>query len=324
MILVIGGFGFVGANTVRALLDLDEACILTQHKNERLPGFLKEQVGKRIFIESLDITDVQTMTALGRKYTITGIVDLATGGAAVGRDANALVADLQATIVSIAAVFQAAQAWGVKRVSLASAPVVYNGLNALPWREDHPLAMTAAFPMEAVKKCGELLSSILSLQTQVESIEMRIGAVYGPNYDTTRSGLVGRLVHEAVNGAKLGFEGMRFGSAYAADAGDQCYIKDAARAVALLQTADRLNHKVYNVASGYPTTNQAIVEAIQKVMPEFAAELPVGHMPGLPESAQAWYFDITRLHDDIGFVPEFDIDSGIADYIAWLQAGNER
>ena len=97
MILIIGGLGFVGANTAQALLDLGEACILTQHRNSRVPAFLRDHVGKRIFIEPLDISDSEALLALGKKYTITGIVHLATGGMPVGPGASAfeLIKDVQ-------------------------------------------------------------------------------------------------------------------------------------------------------------------------------------------------------------------------------------
>ncbi len=324
MILIIGGLGFVGSNAAKALLEVGEDCVLTRHQNNRIPAFLKDHIGKRIFIEELDITNAQALLELGKKYRITGIVHLATGGLPLAPGANSLelVKDVQATINSIATVFQVAHEWNVKRVSLASAPVVYNGVTELPWRDDQPLPMTGVFSMEVAKKCGELVSSYLAHQTQVECVEMRLAAIYGPNYDATRSSLVGRLVHAAVKSDKPNLEAIRFGSIYAEDGGDQCYIKDAARAIALLQTANKLSQKVYNISSGYPTANHSIVNAIKKVIPNFDVELPAGHMPSGPEAL--WYFDIAKLRQDTGFEPQFDIEAGIADYVGWLQAGNER
>ncbi len=324
MILIIGGLGFVGTNTARALLELGEDCILSQHRNDFVPGFLKDQVGKRVFIEPLDIFDAPAVLALGKKYPITGIVHLATGGLPVapGATAHELVADVQATLNSIATVVQAAHEWHARRVSVASAPVVYNGIRTLLWRDDQPLPMTAAFSMEVAKKCGEIVTSYLSRHLQVECVEMRLAAMYGPNYDPTRQSLVGRLVHAAVRGIQPNFQNIRFGSVYANDGGDMCYIKDAARGIALLQTADKLTQPVYNISSGRPTQNGSVIEAIRKVTPGFEVELPAGHMPGAPQDL--WYFDITRLREDTGFEPQFDIEAGVVDYIAWLRAGNER
>src|SRR5258708_16685162 len=117
-------------------------------------------------------------------------------------------------------------------------------------------------------------------------------------------------VDAAVKSHKPNPEAIRFGLMYAEDGGDQCYIKDAARAIALLQTANKLSQKVYNISSGYPTANHSIVNAIKKVIPNFDVELPAGHMPSGPEAL--WYFDIAKLRQDTGFEPQFDIEAGIA------------
>jgi UDP-glucose 4-epimerase len=324
MILIIGGLGFVGTNTARALLDLGEDCVLTQHRNGHVPAFLRDYVGKRIFIEPLDVRDSEALLALGNSYTFTGIVHLATGGAPIGNPTSAveLVKDVQDTLTTIAAVVQAGHEWDVRRVTIASAPVVYNGISGLPWRDDQPLSMTAAFSMEVAKKCGEIVSSYLALHMQVDCVEMRLAAMYGPNYDPARSSLAGRLVHAAVKGTKPDLGGLRFGSIYADDGGDLCYIKDAARGIALLQTTDKISQPVYNISSGQPTSNLQVVDAIQRVIPSFKTELPVGHMPGT--LAEPWYFDIGRLREDTGYAPRFTIEAGIADYIGWLRAGNQR
>ncbi len=323
MQLVIGGFGFVGANTVRALLDLDAECVLAQHEQAQVPAFLEGWVGRRVLVERASSLDIVSLRSIGRKYKIDGIVHFATGGMPAGRaSALELAADIHATVTSIANVIQVGAEWGVKRVSLMSAPVIYNGIGDPPWREDQPLPLTASFPMEAAKKTGEILASYLGPAAHVPCVEVRLAAMYGPNYDPTRHSVVGRLVHAAVKGEKAEVGDVRFGSAYAADASDQCYIKDAARGIALLQTAEKLNHAVYNVSSGCPTTNQQVVDAIQRVIPSFDVQLPAGHMPGNP--APSWYFDISRLQQDTGYEPQFNIESGIADYISWLHAGNAR
>jgi UDP-glucose 4-epimerase len=115
---------------------------------------------------------------------------------------------------------------------------------------------------------------------------------------------------------------MRFGSTYAQDRSDLCYIKDAARAIALLQTTATLTQPAYNIGSGYPTTNQQIVEAIQRVIPDFNVDLPSRSLVDGPPPD--WYFDITALQKDTGFVPQFATEAGIADYVAWLRSGNEQ
>jgi len=102
------------------------------------------------------------------------------------------------------------------------------------------------------------------------------------------------------------------------DGPDLCYVKDTGRAIALLQLAETLNHRTYNVASGRVTTNADIIAAIHDVDPSVTLELPDGPSnPGNP-------LDIARLHHDTGYTPEYDTASAAADYIGWLRAGHDR
>ncbi len=119
MILITGGPGFVGVNTARALLEIDEDCVLTQHHTTIIPEFLKDQVGKRIFIEPLDVTDFAGLNTLGQKYPISGVIHLVTGWMPRGVSALDLVTDIQATLTGLANVLQAADIWKVRCVSLS-------------------------------------------------------------------------------------------------------------------------------------------------------------------------------------------------------------
>src|ERR1041384_1156324 len=179
MQLITGGLGFVGANTAEAFLNLGTDCVLTQHRKGRVPEFLKDQLGKRIFIEPVDTQNLDSLRAVGKKHKITGIVHLVRGGVpAGGANALELAEDIHNTVTSITNIVQVAQEWGVKRVTLTSAPVIYNGISELPWREEFPLPMSASYPMEAAKKCGEILSSYLGSQLHVECVEVRLASMY--------------------------------------------------------------------------------------------------------------------------------------------------
>ncbi len=83
----------------------------------------------------------------------------------------------------------------------------------------------------------------------------------------------------------------------------------------MLQTVDTLTHTTYNVAAGRMTTNTEVIAAIKSVVPDFELELEPGS--SVPPS----YLDITRLHQDTGFLPEWDVERSVADYIAYFRAG---
>ena len=81
----------------------------------------------------------------------------------------------------------------------------------------------------------------------ISSICVRLMGMYGPFQDSAQYSLAPRLVHAALDGKPPNLENIFLGNAD--DAVDLCYIKDVARAIALLQTAkklqyDRLQHRL--------------------------------------------------------------------------------
>jgi UDP-glucose 4-epimerase len=64
------------------------------------------------------------------------------------------------------------------------------------------------------------------------------------------------LIHAAATRSPLDLSGL-IAQPHLGDGLDLCYVKDTGRAIALLQLAEHLNHRTYNVASGRVTTSQA-------------------------------------------------------------------
>ena len=101
-----------------------------------------------------------------------------------------------------------------------------------------------------------------------------------------------------------------------------CYIKDCGRAISLLQLAQQLSYRTYNVASGRVLTNREIASAVKGLVPDARIELPEGQNPA--DSGQEVCLDIGRLREDTGYQPAYDTEGAVADYITWLRDGHER
>jgi UDP-glucose 4-epimerase len=147
-------------------------------------------------------------------------------------------------------VLECAIAWDVQRVTVASTIGVYGGVPDLRGvGEELPLQMTAGGNVVAAsKKSAELVVSLFR-ERGVEAISVRLPAVWGPRgRKESRFFAAPGLIHAAVSGESAP-------TAYADDAIDMLYVKDCARAIALLETADRLAHSIYNVGSGRATSN---------------------------------------------------------------------
>jgi UDP-glucose 4-epimerase len=322
MIVVTGGLGFIGSHTTRALLDLGESCLLVQRRAGTLPGAETEEADRRLVVAQVDLLDGEAFLALGTRYHITGIVHLA-GSAPWPPGAHDPVVAARDALDTLFTVIRAARDWGVPRVSVASTIGVYGGIDAQnPMREDLPLPMTSGHTIPAFKKIGELLTDHLVAATGIEIVNMRISAIWGPGGRPSSPFFPApQLIHAAARGTAPDLSTL-YAPAYPDSAADLCYARDCGRAIALLQTAQTLRHRTYNVGSGHLTTVRELINAIQAIEPDARLDLPER---GSPQSlTPEVYLDITRIREDTGYHPDYDLEHAAADYLNWLRAGHPR
>ncbi|MFE0171298.1 NAD-dependent epimerase/dehydratase family protein [Streptomyces sp. NPDC059002] len=314
MILVTGGLGFIGSHTVRALLDQGEECVVVQRRARELPAVL---AGARIAVEWADITDRDALLSIGRRHPITGIVHLA-GSYPWPPVPDAPVEATRQALDGLLNAVQAAQDWGVRRLGLASTIGVYSGArNDGPFHEDTPLPMDSPVSIPTFKKVGELLGGFLADTTGIDIVDYRISGTWGPLGHPDPFFAAPALVHAAAHGTAPDLSHLVY-PARTEDGVDLSYVKDTGRAIALLQLAEKLNHRTYNVGSGRATTNGQIIEAIKEVVPDASVDLPTGG------DTAPMALDIGRLQQDTGYRPTYDTGRAVRDYIEWLLAGNKR
>jgi UDP-glucose 4-epimerase len=300
MILVTGGLGSIGSHTARALLDLGESVVLTSHRSRTVPDFLAGAV-----VEPLDTTDTEAFLEIGKRHPITGIVHLA----AAPYDLPDPIAYLRAESTALLNALAAAQAWGTSRFAVASSIAVYAGVDRSPFTEDTPLPVLAPHQIPVFKKTAELWSTLAGTGV----VNLRIGTIWGPlGLPDSPFFALPRLLSAAVRGEDPDLTPPR-PPALADDATDLCYVKDCGRAIALLMLAERLNHTVYNVSGGRLVRYAEVVEEINKAVPGANLTLPPGR------SQPGGYLDITRLREDTGFAPEYEVERAVPDYVAWLR-----
>ena len=318
MILITGGMGFIGLSTARQFLDVGEGVVLTYHRSWRLPDFLENDIGERLAVEKTDITNLHDLLAIGRKHDITGIVHMAVPG--VGAAAVGPVEEYRISTLGLLNVLEAAQEWGAKRVTLASSGAMYAGVPEGPFREDMLLPVQSRSGTEAYKKTWENLGTYMGSQMELDVVAMRISGIYGPMFWHPAPAMPMRIVmaacQSAIRGEPAEFADVPNGPPFAEAWSDLCYVKDIATGIQLLQTADELQHNVYNLSSGRATTLGEVAEAIKQVIPSAKTTLQSGRPPVWKPSP---YMDLTRIREDVGYEPEYDIKSGVTDYIDWLR-----
>ena len=316
MILITGGLGFIGTATVQALLELGEECVLIQRRVAEIP---EGRFSRPVTAVQGDVKDIAALRAIGREHEITGIVHLA-GSMPWPVDSDLSPAeDARRSLGGLFNLIEVAQEWGVKRVGLASTIGVYAGLpNTGALTEDLPITMTAPHLIPTFKKVSELLSGHLSTTTGVELINLRISGTWGPlGHLPDPFFPASQLVLAAARGTEPDLSGVA-GYKNLEDGLDLLYVKDTGRAIALLQLAETLNHRTYNVASGRFTTNAEVLAALRATVGQFSCQLPGG------SSGPARWLDVSRLTADTGFAPEWSTERAAADYVDWFHAGNKR
>lgn len=84
----------------------------------------------------------------------------------------------------------------------------------------------------------------------------------------------------------------------------------AAKAAWLALTKDRPSHRLFNVSSERLPVGQ-FTRALRALLPVAEINVRPDEPPGHPHTPM----DNSRLVDDLGFVPTFDIADGLADYV---------
>jgi UDP-glucose 4-epimerase len=312
MILITGGLGFIGLHTAEAVLNEGDSVVLTRYRSYRLPSFLEPELGKRVFIEPIDLNSPFDLIDVIRKHKVTAICDLFVprrGTLSPGEDNRV-------KMNGFLHVLEAARICEVPRVSHASSVAVYSSVREGDLREDIPLPMTSGNETEAFKKAEEVLGNHYADRTGLDIVFLRIGGFYGPLYQRENRPTL-KMIRAAMAGRPATYEGVLGGAPYEDGETDATYVKDGARAIAQLTLARDLPSRAYNISGGTLVTHKQVAAAVKKAYPNAEIPLQTGGT-GRPGRAM----DQTFIKRDIGFEPRYDIDTGVGEWIEWLKTND--
>lgn len=167
---------------------------------------------------------------------------------------------------------------------------------------------TPILPATVYGKCKHTLQTMMadfSHESGLSSVWGRIFFLYGPNEHPDR--LVSSVIISVLNGkAALCSHGTQIR--------DFLYVKDVASAfVALLESDVR---GPVNIASGQPMALKDIVRKIGEKLhrPDLIC---LGALPAAKDEPPLLVADVRRLHEEVGWTPEYNIDSGLDETIEW-------
>jgi nucleoside-diphosphate-sugar epimerase len=292
-VLVTGGAGFIGSNLVDALLKQGlRVRVLDNFSTGR-----KTQLNPGAELHTADIRDGNVI-----RPAFEG-VDCVFHVAAMARVPLSIEKPVETHLVNVVGtlnVLVAARDAGVRRVVFSGSSSVYGNQPILPLRED--MAPNPLNPYALQKLTGEQYTRLFHQLFGLETLTLRYFNVYGPRmadegaYVTVIS--VFRRARAQREALTIHGDGEQ--------TRDFTHVRDVVRANLLAMNAPVADGRALNIGRGRNVSVNRIAEIIggEKI-----------HLPPRPGDARQSLADWGQAREILGWVPEIDIENGLADLL---------
>jgi UDP-glucose 4-epimerase len=311
MILITGGLGFLGGNLGKYLLDQGQEVLLTSNKNAYVPSILTPYVGKGLHIAPMDVTSITTIFSALKKHKVKSIVH----AAAIIEGRGSLYQATDVNVMGTANILEAARLMDVGRVTLVSSEGVNQGRKGTtPLKEEEFFWARSDRYIPVTKKMSELLCFMYKKEHKMDVVVSRPSRIYGPLYTAGKNPIL-RMVTAVVNGEPTVFNDINGNEGH-----DFVYVRDCARAHALIHCAEKTQHDLYNIGLGRHHTYGDVARVLEKIVPGTKIELASG-----VATVTKTEFDIeacldnSRIRDEFGYAPEYDLEKGLIALAAWVR-----
>lgn len=303
MILITGGFGFIGQGVARKLLRAGHHVALTRFRSTDLAWDLQPFLGGQLRAVDVDVREPWEVYRGLNELEITRVLHLATAGWSGSVSAN-----FHTNISGLLNLLEAAHLLGVMRFVSASTIAVY-GAAAGPYRERDQLSVDLPEGGPgALKRAEEIAAGVFASATDMDVRLARIGIVYGPGYRSMRN-VVSRVCAAIAKGSD--FDGPAF-----LPYSDYCHVDDIADGLVGMLTAERLSQTVYNLGQGEGVSKAQLVSAAAHHGLEPCGLDTLRHLPDWPLEN---FMDTRGAETDFGYTRSFHLTAGMADYIRALR-----
>jgi nucleoside-diphosphate-sugar epimerase len=324
-ILVTGATGFVMSGVARHLASLGHSVVAADlmQPDDAMRRYLSNLPGS-VEIRQVDTTDLDSLLSLVREVKPTRAV----AGAAITAippqvEANRFLDTVRVNVLGTLQTLEALRQVGCGRIVEVSSGSVYGGRpNAEPIGEESDKGPRALYPL--TKWSGEILARRFGEVFELDLGIVRLCSPFGPfERDTGSRPLlspISQWCRRAVRGEPIEVDGgpemLR----------DVAYVEDVASGISAVLLTERLPHVAYNVGWGRSASSGEVLETLSRVVPglrySFQPERPspwvsVSNAPRGPLSNR-------RLVEDLGWQPRYDLESGLAAYVEWLQSTEPR
>ena len=322
-VLVTGGTGFTGINIVKALAEHgDEVVALDLQEPDDLTKRYVQPWADRVTFVKADLRYKSEIERATKGRGITKIAHAArdtSGGPNEERDRIDAIVDLN--VVTTANVLDLARTIKVERFVFQSSVNVYGKIQPKTPGEILKEDSSTIYPValeSSTNYAGEMLTRVYGELNGFQAISVRQGSTYGPMernspYRNSLSTLY-EWTGNVVRGEPIRVPKDRSLSR------QYTHASDIGNAVRTVVDAPNPSYDVYNIgAEGLITLDEAI-KALQELRPSLKVVMdPEKTFTRFRPRGVYGIMDVSRLRQDLGFKAEFDVKSGLADFIKWRE-----
>ncbi len=322
--LVTGGTGFVGSNIVKSLLQRGHkvVCFDLVAPDDLTKQYVESWAGKVSFVQG-DILSKADLEGMAARHDIVKIVHAAVyTGIRNDIEAQRSRSIVDINLAGTANLLDLARDLKPERFVYVSSGAVYGEPRDSDevLREDSVLLPRSLYAV--TKYASELIVRRYGELHGFQTVSMRLSSPYGPMERVTDHRALMSVPHEWTGNAVRG-EPVRVGERGLAR--DFTYVADTAAGICTALDAPSPSYDVYNVSSGKLVTLGEIIEALRTCRPALEViDDPTKEFPIMPRGSSRGTMDATRIKDDLGFSPGFDLTSGLGDYLSWRDESGYR
>lgn len=316
-IVVTGGAGFIGGNFCHLMVKEHPEDVIICLDNltyagnlETLEPIMNHENFK--FVKA-DIADRDAVYALFEEEKPDVIVNFA-AESHVDRSITDPEIFLRTNIIGTSVLLDACRIYGIKRYHQVSTDEVYGDLPLdrpdLFFTEETPIHTSS--PYSSSKASADLLVQAYARTYHIPVTISRCSNNYGPYHFPEK--LIPLMIANALNDKPLPVYGK------GENVRDWLYVEDHCRAIDLI-VRKGTEGEVYNIGGHNERTNLEVVKTIIRELGK--SEDLITYVTDRPGHDMRYAIDPTKIHNELGWLPETTFDEGIKKTIQWYLDNKE-
>jgi len=298
-ILVTGGAGFIGSNTVDALLKRGAYVIVV----DNLVTGKKENINPDAKFYNLNIADFKLEKVFQQEEP--EFIYHFAFNVLVPKSVKNPLMDMDSIAGSIN-ILQNAKKYNVKKIIFSSSGFLYGNTENLPADENEPIMPISPYIVskKAVEDYLEFYKRAFGLSYTI----LRYAAIYGPRQFT---GAMADYIRKLSNNkqAEMYGDGEK--------TRDYVYIEDVVKANLLaLDVSSDFSNPVFNIGTGIETTLNVLYKKIAEILGKKAE--PV-YLPDRPGEQYRYSLDYSKAKNKLGWRPVVNLEEGLKKRIEYYQ-----